>query len=482
MEPHPSPSIESLRNRSEQSRAQLKETISQFSQTLSDTTDELKTNLSPHHLKEEVRAYANEKKANAVQALRDNVANHPLEVLAIGAVLTYPLLGIFRKVPVPLALIGAGLLLSRNRDRSTVEKPAESKGLENGGETTNGEGLGGRLRTGLDEGQASVVSAGTKTAEAVADMATSAISGVQSTTEDIAARAAKVGKDSKDALAGMVHSNPLLLGGVAIAIGGFIAASIPAFRIEERVLGKGGEALKDTVRKAADGAIAGAKAEATKVADNISAAARETGLTPEALDETVDTVADKIASVVDRGVNAAIGANPKRQTEDTRDGDEMSQSAGDQAPSLGQEVKAAASEAGEKVTDTVREQAAKVGDRARSVAADTGKKIENALNEQRASGADYLQNVAGLVHQAADIFDTQVPQASRYIHQAAQQIDTVAEAVRTKNVQDAVHDVQDFARRQPAIFFGGALLLGFAAVRLLKTSTTDANQNGGYAG
>jgi hypothetical protein len=142
----------------------------------------------------------------------------------------------------------------------------------------------------------------------------------------------------------------------------------------------------------------------------------------------------------------------------------------DETESLSQEARTAASQAGEKVTSTVREQAAKVGDKARSVAADTGKKIERALNEQRASGADYLHNVADLVHQAADVFDREVPQASRYIHQAAQQIDSVSEAVRTKKVQDAVHDVEIFARGQPAIFFGGALLLGFAAVRMLKTS------------
>jgi hypothetical protein len=168
--------------------------------------------------------------------------------------------------------------------------------------------------------------------------------------------------------------------------------------------------------------------------------------------------------------------------ESAQDADGLSQTAGDKPQSLGQEARTAASEAGEKVTSTVREQAAKVGDRARSVAADTGKKIENALNEQRASGADYLQNIAGLVHQAAGVFDSEVPQASRYIHQAAQQIDTVAEAVRTKNVHDAVQDVQDFARRQPAIFFGGALLLGFAAVRLLKTSPPKSSQHGEYTG
>ncbi|WP_119271480.1 hypothetical protein [Taklimakanibacter deserti] len=145
-------------------------------------------------------------------------------------------------------------------------------------------------------------------------------------------------------------------------------------------------------------------------------------------------------------------------------------------------MKAAASESAEKVTSAVREQAAKVGEKAKTIAGDTGKKIEKALNEQRATGADYLQSMAGLVHQAADVFEREVPQASRYIHQAAQQIDTVADAVRTKNVQDAVHEMQDFARRQPAIFFGGALFLGFAAVRLFKTTAPRSGQNGRQAG
>jgi uncharacterized protein YoxC len=153
-----------------------------------------------------------------------------------------------------------------------------------------------------------------------------------------------------------------------------------------------------------------------------------------------------------------------------------------QAQALGEDVKATASKMGEKVTSTLEEQAAKLGDKAKSVAADAGRKIEHAMDGQRATGADYLQNVAGLVHQAADVFDREVPQASRYIHQAAKQIDTVAEAVRTKNMREAVQDVQDFARRQPAIFFGGALLMGFAAVRVFKTTAPKPNDDSEYAG
>ena len=156
----------------------------------------------------------------------------------------------------------------------------------------------------------------------------------------------------------------------------------------------------------------------------------------------------------------------------------LSPRAGDEIRTLGMDMKEAASDAQDKVTSTVREQAAKIGEKAKTVASDAGRKIEGALNDQRATGADYLQNMAGLVHQTADVFEREVPQASRYIRQAADQIDTVAEAVRTKDLRDAVSDVQDFARRQPAIFFGGALLLGFAAVRMLKTNGRGPSQNG----
>jgi hypothetical protein len=34
-----------------------------------------------------------------------------------------------------------------------------------------------------------------------------------------------------------------------------------------------------------------------------------------------------------------------------------------------------------------------------------------------------------------------------------------------------VGEVQDFARRQPTLFIGGAVILGFAALRFLKSAT-----------
>jgi hypothetical protein len=162
--------------------------------------------------------------------------------------------------------------------------------------------------------------------------------------------------------------------------------------------------------------------------------------------------------------------------------DPPAQSFGEQAQSLREDVQEAASRTGERVTDTLQEQASKIGDKARNIAADAERKIENVVDEQRASGASYLHHVADLVHQAADVFDREVPQASQYIHQAADHLDTVADAVRTKRAREVANDVQAFARQQPAIFFGGALLLGFAAVRLFKASPPMSDRPSEHAG
>jgi hypothetical protein len=58
----------------------------------------------------------------------------------------------------------------------------------------------------------------------------------------------------------------------------------------------------------------------------------------------------------------------------------------------------------------------------------------------------------------------------------------VADTVRERDVRELVGEVQDFARRQPTLFFGGAVVLGFAALRFLKSTapkveTAEAHAN-----
>ena len=142
----------------------------------------------------------------------------------------------------------------------------------------------------------------------------------------------------------------------------------------------------------------------------------------------------------------------------------------DQAKSVGRDLKNKASDIADSVTRTAKSQAQGLTSAAGDIAGDAKEKMQSVMNEQKDAGADYLGTIADAVHRAASELNDDVPQAARYVHQAANRLQSVAETVRNRNVGDLVGEVQQFAKQQPALFFGGTLLLGFAAIRLLKSS------------
>jgi hypothetical protein len=146
-----------------------------------------------------------------------------------------------------------------------------------------------------------------------------------------------------------------------------------------------------------------------------------------------------------------------------------------QAREFGREVKGQATELAKSATDTVKTQAANLTESAKDVAADATEKLRTSLQDQKAAGADYVGNVANMIRRSAYEFDTDLPQAGHYIRKAAAQLENVSEAVRNRDVSEIVGNVQQFARRQPTAFFGAAVLLGFAAVRFLKSGSANSN-------
>jgi hypothetical protein len=146
----------------------------------------------------------------------------------------------------------------------------------------------------------------------------------------------------------------------------------------------------------------------------------------------------------------------------------------DQAKALGRDLKAKAADVTDTVTHAAKGQAADIGTAAKDMAEDATGRVKSAIIEQKTASADYLGTIAGAVQRAAGEFDGAVPQAAQYIRQAAGQIETVATAVRERDMRELVGEVQQFARRQPTLFFGGAVVLGFAALRFLKSAAPSA--------
>lgn len=99
------------------------------------------------------------------------------------------------------------------------------------------------------------------------------------------------------------------------------------------------------------------------------------------------------------------------------------------------------------------------------------------------SVAEEVSGLASVLRNAADELRTGSPQ-ERTLGQIANGLADASEAIRDKDLGEIVHSVSDFARRNPAMFLGASVLLGFAATRFAKASSgsqTSANKLEGAA-
>jgi hypothetical protein len=91
--------------------------------------------------------------------------------------------------------------------------------------------------------------------------------------------------------------------------------------------------------------------------------------------------------------------------------------------------------------------------------------------QQKQSGAQQISAIARAIDGAADHLQHEMPQASEFVHDMARRLDAAATSLRDKKIDDLMQQAGDFARRQPAMFFAGAMLSGLALARFLKSSS-----------
>lgn len=103
-------------------------------------------------------------------------------------------------------------------------------------------------------------------------------------------------------------------------------------------------------------------------------------------------------------------------------------------------------------------------------------RMREIAEQQKDAGADQLGSIAEAVHGAADELKGKLPAAADYIHSAAERLERASSTMRDQGLDDLVGAVGDYARREPAIFFGGAVIAGFAISRFLKSSGSSVPQ------
>jgi hypothetical protein len=124
------------------------------------------------------------------------------------------------------------------------------------------------------------------------------------------------------------------------------------------------------------------------------------------------------------------------------------QSGGDAASLIGDATEALKNHAAEVIRDTASDYA----------------------EARKAEGAERIKGFSRAVHGAADQIGQEIPQAADYVHQAANRIESAADELRNRSIEDLIAGFTRFARQQPAAAFAGAVLAGFVLSRFLKTA------------
>ena len=96
------------------------------------------------------------------------------------------------------------------------------------------------------------------------------------------------------------------------------------------------------------------------------------------------------------------------------------------------------------------------------------------IDDQKARASDTLGSLAGAVRgMTQPLRDGGQPQIADYVNKAADGIERWASNLKQQDLEDAVRAVEQFARRQPAMFLGLAFGAGLVAARFLKSSSDD---------
>jgi ElaB/YqjD/DUF883 family membrane-anchored ribosome-binding protein len=335
----PQKSVDELREESQRNREALESTVTELRERVGETASEIKTLVSPAHIKQEIRDYVRQERETFVDSLQRKAKENPLQMAAIGAAVAFPALGLLRALPAPLWFIGAGLFLTSRRGQQTARDvkgkldEAVRQGTEKASDLASSirSDLQDRVagaRYGAEEAQDAVSSATgslTDTAIAAFHDARDAVTGAAGdATAKVKATAAGLGqkaeaaqsvKDgavgaasrSRDTIANFVNDNALLVAGIGAAVGALVAASIPPSDAENRLFGAGSENLKEKAREAAAQGIERAGDIAADAAGSVAAAATREGLDASGVKDALGKVADGVRAVADRGLGAALG-------------------------------------------------------------------------------------------------------------------------------------------------------------------------------
>lgn len=110
-------------------------------------------------------------------------------------------------------------------------------------------------------------------------------------------------------------------------------------------------------------------------------------------------------------------------------------------------------------------------EKASEAAHEVRQKTERTLSRQKERATDRFESVSSALRDTSDNLRGQHEESVAGIFEsAAEQVDRLSRYVRDRSVGELIDEIEDVARREPALFLGGAALLGIVGARFLKSS------------
>jgi len=126
---------------------------------------------------------------------------------------------------------------------------------------------------------------------------------------------------------------------------------------------------------------------------------------------------------------------------------------------------------GSNAREQIREAKNQVVDQAKHTIRQARERASSSLGESKLQFADQLGAAAeALRRTTGHLRSEDQPRAAGLTETLARQLDQVSSYLRNKDAAAMRHDLENAARRQPAIAIGGAIVLGLIGARFLKSS------------
>ncbi|MBR1153139.1 hypothetical protein [Bradyrhizobium sp. JYMT SZCCT0428] len=365
-----------LQREAGQTREGLNETVELLKNSVSDTASEIKQRIKPANIKAEVSDYVRSRGERMLVDVTEAARRNPMQAVAVGASVAYPLLRLVRSIPLPVLMVGAGLFFAGSKSGQSITQKASDMASDLSDELRRrSHDLQDRVETSLNSAREAVSDAADKAGEVLStgaghahqaagstdkhfgdrskgsaaniaaeatgltgsaiassrNIAASTVTAARnaaSSASDVGLEAARGVRDKAldysnragNTLSNTIQENPLLIAGVGLLLGGLLASALPKSDLEEDLVGDAAAATKDRVSQAVSKGFDAAKGAAGELLQNAARQVGADGLSPDKLDEATRDIG-AVRNVAESAVTTAFDPEKTSQSH-IREGNE----------------------------------------------------------------------------------------------------------------------------------------------------------------